>query len=439
MRRPRRSGGFATITAVLLLSMVFAFAVLLSSVVLSGRRAERAVADAVSAEQLAEAGIARALSCINATTSASCGASYGSNYAGESNVALGNGAFTVTVTGSGAARTAISTGTTATGKTAAIKTDFTTDPEYDNPSFSYALQAGAHGVHMENNSTVSGTVYANGSIDCTSTNAVITGDAYVALADGSISSCKVQNDAHADRILNSKVLKDAYYRNDPADISGTTVTGTKHSGSATPTAGDMPQLDLQFWHDSAEAGGVIYGDYAPANGSTLGPIKITGNLTLSQNVSVTVKGGVWVMGNIQTQNNSALTLDPSFGPYGTVILADDPDDHVNHGKITIVNNTSISGSGNAKSYILLASTNNSTDDAAPAVSVANNASGVIFYALSGVLRLQNLAGAKALASDRLFLDQNAAVTYAQSNFAGAFANSPGGAWRIQADSWRKMQ
>jgi len=110
---------------------------------------------------------------------------------------------------------------------------------------------------MANNSRVNGTIYSNGDITCQSTNAIITGDAFSTKVGGYIDACRTYFDSHADRILNGRVDRDAYFMNDPADIAGTTVAGNKISGSATPTVAPMPALNLDFWRTSAEAGGTI--------------------------------------------------------------------------------------------------------------------------------------------------------------------------------------
>lgn len=432
------SRGFATIATTILLGIVFALAVVLLDSVLSGRRAGRTHQETLAASQIAEAGVNKAIFCLNSTDNSKCGGIAGVNYPGETGISFGGGSFTTTVSGAGATKTVVSTGTLPAGRARTIKADLTSIPPEDTPSFSYALQAGTGGAHLENNSVITGTIYSNGDIDCQTTQANITGDAWISKVGGSVSACHVGYHAHADKILNSTVDGDAYYNVDPTDISGTTVGGTKYPNQATPAAAPMPSLNLQFWRDSAEAGGVIYGDYSPADNSSLGPVKITGNLIMNNNVDVTVNGPVWVLGNITTGNNSSFTLASAFGSYSTTILADDPSDNTK-GKITITNNTAINGSGNPQSHILFASTCNKTSDTDPALSVANNATGAVFYAINGTMRLESNGGAKSLAGYRLFLDQNAIVTYVQSDFAGTFSNSPGGTWRLVEGTWREYQ
>lgn len=438
-RTPSSSRGFALVTVALLLGITFTFTLILVDSVLTGRKAGRAFEQNSEAVSLANAGIDKAIYCMNADSGTNCGGTYGSSYAGEADVAFGDGDFTTTIAGSGNTRTVTSVGTV-NGTSVTVVADVTTLPSDDDMTFSYAIQAGAGGAHLENNAMVTGTIYTDGDIDCQTTNAVITGDAYVTKASGEIDACRVDYHAHADKILDSDIGGDAYFDVNPDGIDGTTVAGTKYAGSTRPSPAAFPDVDLDFWRDSAEEGTLIVGDYAPEDESTLGPVKITGDLTLDNNVDVTVTGPIWVVGNISMTNNSTLTLDPSFGDNGTVILVDDQANLETKGKFAAVPNAGVAGSGQPKSHIAIISTNSATDDTDPAMSVSNNASGAVFYAMNGTLRLQSNAGAKSLAAYRLFIDQNAVVTYLESELADmTFSNSPGGVWAVSEGTWRVVR
>lgn len=430
--------GFSLILATIVVGLVLAGATMTIEAALTSSRARQTLSGSLAAQQIAEAGLHKAVYCLNATSGTNCGGTYGITFTGETDAPFGGGTYTTTVTGSGAYRTIESVGRSGGGWTRTVLADVTTLPSTDDTQFAYALQTGTGGAYLENNAAVSGTIYANSNISCQSTNAIISGDAYVAKADGVIQSCRVNTNAHADRILSSRV-KNAYYRTDPADISGTTVTGTKYPGSDTPVSRDLPSFDLDFWRSSATAGGAITGDYHPADNSHLGPVKIVGNLVMNNNVDVIIDGPVWVMGNITTGNGNSFTLNSSFGSYSTVILADNSSDPANSGRITISNNTSINGSGQPTSHLLFVSTSTANTDATPALTVSNNADGAVFMATNGTMRLINNAGAKSLAAHRLSLSQNSVVNYVQSDFSGAFANSPGGVWHLVEGTWRETK
>jgi hypothetical protein len=294
-------------------------------------------------------------------------------------------------------------------------------------------------MRLENNAAVTGTVYAGGDIACQSTRAEILGDAYVSAANGRIQGCAVAYDAHADRILDSNIGGDAYYRAHPSELTGSTVAGNLYPGSPRPAAAAMPALDIDFWRNSAAYGGVVYGDHAAADGERIGPKKIEGDLVLGNGVDIVLTGPVWVAGDVITSNNASILVDASFGPYGTTLLADDPADPAGSGKVLIENGVVLAGSGEPTSHLLVISTNTSTSDTSPAISIANTTEGTLFYAPSGSARLRGNASARAVTATRLFIDQNAVVSYDASAIAGAqFSNSPEGVWRMVPGSWREV-
>lgn len=432
--------GFTLLATTAFIGFILTLSLVAVNYTITAQKTATFIARQDNALQLAQAGIDKAVRCLNATTEESCGANnYGVNYLGETNTAVGNGTFTVTISGSGNNRTLTSVGTTSEGVTARVKIDSTTIPDGDDGLvFTYALQVGQDGAYVANNATVNGTVYSNGNITC-GTNGRINGDAYSALTDGSISGCRVDYDAHADRILNSDIYRNAYFRTDPSDITGTTVSGTRFPNQTTPVQSSIPELDIDFWHTSAEAGGTTNGNLSPETGTTIGPLKIVGDLTIGGDNVITLAGPIWVTGNVTIENGATIQLASSFGANGTVILADHPTDKATYGRITVSNNAIINGSGNALSHILIVSTNTSTSDSEPAIELGNNAEGAIFYATDGSIRIQNNAIVKSVVGQRLYLNNNAAVTYVQSEMIGTnFSNSPGGSWRLIGDTWRQV-
>jgi hypothetical protein len=288
---------------------------------------------------------------------------------------------------------------------------------------------------MANNSSIVGTIYADGNVTCQSKAAVVEGDAYVSSSGGEIEACTVNFDAHADNLDDVTVKRDAYYKTK----TGGKVSGTSYPGSPTPDRQDLPAINLDFWRDSASAGGTISGNYAPADNSHLGPVKINGNLIMNNNVDIIVDGPIWVSGSITTGNNNSFTLNSGFGSYGTIILADNPSNPLTSGLITISNGTVINGSGQPTSHILFASNSTATADASPAMIVSNNSAGAVFYAIRGTLKLENNAGAKAMSAYRLYVSNNAEVNYVESEMGGNFSNSPSGTWRMLDGTWREVK
>lgn len=120
---------------------------------------------------LAEAGIEHAIRQLNTNP----------NYPGETNTTLGEGTFTVTVTGSGSTRTVEATGYIPNNAnpraSRTVRAEASLDSE--NVEFFYGIQVDGGGISMTNSSTVNGNVFSNGNI-IGSNGATITGDATVA-------------------------------------------------------------------------------------------------------------------------------------------------------------------------------------------------------------------------------------------------------------------
>jgi hypothetical protein len=162
----------------------------------------------------------------------------------------------------------------------------------------------------------------------------------------------------------------------------------------------------------------------------MGPIQIgtlaqPRNLTLSNNATLKVTGTIYVTGNITTGNNSKIQLDVSYGSLSGVVIAD--------GVITVANNTILTGSGQAGSYILVLSTKSGTG----AITVGNNALGAIFYTSAGGVTLSNNMKAREITGYQITLSNNAIVQYESGLENANFSNGPGGSWNIT--SWEEIE
>ncbi len=133
------------------------------------------------AKEAAGAGLAKALWCLNQSSGENCGGTFGSSYAGESDVFVVNASFTTTINDKDSnTKTITSTGfypsATSTQLKVVIKQDVGIDTDVIN--FHFGAQVDEGGLIMENGSKVKyGNVYSNGNI---SGNGTIEGDAYVA-------------------------------------------------------------------------------------------------------------------------------------------------------------------------------------------------------------------------------------------------------------------
>jgi len=195
-----------------------------------------------------------------------------------------------------------------------------------------------------------------------------------------------------------------------------------------PTQVAMPISDQNIldWKSEAEAGGTHSGDYILDDDSgSLGPKKITGNLTVINNADLTVEGTLWVQGNMIVENNATVRLSSSYGTSEGVVVAD--------GTIDIENNAVFAGSGSSGSYLMTLSTSTSTE----AIDLENNGGSVILYAANGTVNLSNNASAKALNGKRINLNNNVTVIYDSGLTNSNFVNGPSGAWSIS--SWREVK
>jgi hypothetical protein len=353
-------------------------------------------------------------------------------------VSLNGGTFTTTVVGTSTSKTVTSIATSSSGKIKKVVVQASAAPQTVTQSgFDFAVQASGGGVDLTNNVEINNApVYSNGNIIC-SNNTYTNHDVFVSLPGGKIDNCDNIHDAHADRILNSEVERDAYYRNHPADLTGTTVGGTKYAGSPTPEAKSLPAFDLDFWHAAAEAGGTISGNYTPPDGTSisLGPKKINGNFTLTNNVTLTVTGPIWVVGNFNISNNAVIRLNSDFGEASGILLADNPANRANSGRITIGNNAIIQRSVVDGSYMFFVSTNTSTSDSSPAISVSNNVDGGVFYALNGSVKIFNNGNVTAAAGYRVKVENNGQINYDDTGITPVSMKLAS----TEAGTWRKVQ
>lgn len=276
-----------------------------------------------------------------------------------------------------------------------------------------------------------------------------------------IDNFTVYGNAYANTITNSKICGDAYYQiidsssttflNNPSSptCSSPLTNGTGYPGSADPAVQGMPISDgnITQWKNDALAGGT-FNDSAhctPANGAILGPAKLTCDLNITTNKTITIAGPIWVEGNILLDNNVILKLDPSFGSTSTVIIADYPTNTTLKGKIITTNGVSICGSAgynsgtnacypSGGSYIMLLSTYNGTDKA---IKIEQTVEGGIFYAAYGSAEMEQNSSVKEIIAYKLELENNVTIIY-ESGLANAnFSSGPGASWQI--NNWKEVE
>jgi len=247
----------------------------------------------------------------------------------------------------------------------------------------------------------------------------------------------IQGDAHADTIVSSIISGDAYYQS----ISGSTVIGTSFPGGATPAQIAQPVTDtmISSWISGAEIGGTITGDCPGTVGCSdvMGPVKIDGNLDV-QDDTLTITGTVYVTGNITTDNNVAVSCDPTYGITSCILIAD--------GYMDFRNNTIFQGSGIPGSFILVISRKadclgSSGVGCGPDFSAIyhnNNAStGGIFFAQDSIAVLTNNSSVSSVIAKGLYLFQNAAVIYDVDLQNVELSSGVNSTWLV--DDWREIE
>lgn len=257
--------------------------------------------------------------------------------------------------------------------------------------------------------------------------------------DGLISNVKIgssgEGDAHAHTVENS-VINGALYCQDGTgnkNESGGSISCNTSEPDPEVQPVAVSDADIDDWKTQAEAGGVTTGDVTVSSNISLGPRKITGNLTVQGGKTLTLSGTLWVQGTITTLNNAIIRLDSGYGSGSGVIVAD--------GKISLSNNVQFFGSGSAGSYILLISTSDCPASAscggADAIEVLNNAGTVLLNAHNGTLHFHNNSGAKEATGKKIVLDNGATITY-ESGLANVnFTSGPGASYEVL--EWREVE
>lgn len=440
--------GQVIILALIFLTVILTVVSLLVGFVGLNVQAGRRALASEQALHLAEGAVDKAVWQLNAT---------GGAYTGETNTALGVGVFDVSIANISPTVKEITATGYVPGKTsprAQKQIKVRASIAASVVSFNYAVQIGDGGLEMADGSRVAGNVYANGIITGAK-GATITGDAISATASGKIKDMSVNGTAYAHTIQDSQVGGNARgYTLTGATVGGnalentianctiggnasyTTKTSCTIGGSQTtpypgepdPDAQSFPISDQQIisWKDEAAAGGTISGNYTLGQGqsASLGPKKITGDLIINKNATLTLTGRVRVAGKIDIDKDATVALDPSYGDNSEVLLAD--------GIIDLSKESNFQRAGPA-SYVLAITTSSAGD----AIKIAKSADALIAYAGSGTVTIQKESHLREVTAWKLKLEKDTLVTYEQGLQSVLFTAGPGASWIIQRGTYRQ--
>jgi hypothetical protein len=305
-------------------------------------------------------------------------------------------------------------------------------------AFHYGIQSGQGGFVLQNSSSITGNVFSSGTV--TGAGNMINGDVISAGSSGLINGIHATGTAFAHTIQNSTVDKDAYYM----VKTSTTVGGTSYPNSPDQGPVALPISDAQIsqWESDALSGGVMLSSECDSYSSStntctistsksIGPKKIPFNLFIKSSSGVlTVKGALWVVGNITTQTGPTIRMDPALGAQNVAVIADDPSDNITNGIITVGQSTIFAGSGTPGSFVFMISQNKSseTGGSTDAISMNQGASALVTYASHGQITLSQSVSIKEATAYKIILTQSANVTYDTGLPNTLFSAGPGGGY-----------
>ncbi|MFC1612572.1 hypothetical protein ACFL29_01850 [Patescibacteria group bacterium] len=193
---------------------------------------------------------------------------------------------------------------------------------------------------------------------------------------------------------------------------------------------DLPITDaiINDWKTDAENGGIIEGDYLIEEDSSLGPVKINGNLTIDGGALLTLTGTLYVTGDITLANNTSVTLDALYGSNSGIFMADRT--------ISVSNNVQFSGAGPNSFLTILSNFDSPTD---PAIDINNNSNTAILFAPHGIIDIINNATLKQVNAKKLLLSNNTQVFYETGLSSVSFSSGPTGGWTELKGFWRIIE
>lgn len=229
----------------------------------------------------------------------------------------------------------------------------------------------------------------------------------------------VEGNVHANTIDNLKITKDAYYQT----IINTQVSGTSYPGSTAPTPKVFPISDANIneWEQTAKAGGEINSDITNCV-SSLGPVKVIGNVSLNSNCVITINSPVYVTGDFSLNSNNRLTLNSSYGSTSGVIVVG--------GRVEIGSNNKLEGTGVGSSILMVLSKYDSKTSLIPAIVVNNEGNNGVYYAKDGIIEPGNKNQYTELTAWGIRLVNNSTLNYLTGLSSTLFSAGPSGAFSV---------
>lgn len=232
---------------------------------------------------------------------------------------------------------------------------------------------------------------------------------------------QVNGDVHANTIDNIKILKNAYYQT----IMNSTVSGTSYPGSSVPPPKVFPISDANIadWKDQADGpNGTNVTSGINDCVSTLGPIKVQGDVVFNSHCIVTINSPIWITGNLTFNTNNKLTLNSSYGSTSGVIVVD--------GRVALGSNNKLEGTGIGSSILMVLSNYDSKTNLIPAIVVTNEGNNGVYYAKDGIIEPGNKNEYTELTAWGIKLVNNSTLNYLTGLSSTLFSAGPSGSFSV---------
>jgi len=210
-----------------------------------------------------------------------------------------------------------------------------------------------------------------------------------------------------------------------------------NTASSTPASLAYPfsETNIVNWKAEATAGGVYTGNLTLNNiaATTTGPLKIVGNLTITDAARMNIRGNIYVTGNVTLAGDTDLVIDSSVGNKSAVIVAD--------GNIVVGNSANVSGNGNSASYLVMLSTNTcgglTSCGSTSAITASGAAGAVVFMAPNGRITFDGSASAKGVVGYQVSLSGATVLNY-ESGLSSLSFDSVGGGSSWITETWKEI-
>jgi hypothetical protein len=229
-------------------------------------------------------------------------------------------------------------------------------------------------------------------------------------------------------------------------VNGATVSGSLYCQTGSnnnkscntskpdPTPQPMPISDanIEAFKEDAESGGTHSGNYAVNwAGATLGPKKITGNVTVDGGGTLNVAGTLWVQGNLTLSGGGKIKLDSSYGTNSGAIIVD--------GYVSLTGGSNFAGSGQPGSYPFVITTSACPAAAGcsgnNAIFLSGGAGTVALVAQNGTAQINGGSSLKQVTAKQIVMDGGATLYYDSGLISENFSSGPGGSWQFVPGSY----